>query len=199
MIAWLKALFNTSQHVRKKGYSLQENVYSEMKRTFDEYDSFVIAIKGSWGSGKTYFWNQFQSKELTDMKYAYVSLFGKDTLEEIKRDVIMQISVKDKHLSSIKEKISDIKSTLGFKDDDASFGVTGAWLGTMMSLFEKKDFEDVVICLDDFERKSSKLDIRDILGYLSVLKEQFNCQIVLILNEEKISNEKDIYKEYKEK
>ena len=201
MIQWLKNKFNKplKNELPNQGKMMQENIYSEIKRIFDEYESFVIAINGSWGSGKTYFWNQFQSNELSDKQYAYVSLFGKDSLEEIKRDVILQISVKDKHLSSVKAKISDIKSTLGFKDDDASFGVTGAWLGTVMSLFEKKDFENVVLCIDDFERKSSKLDIRDILGYLSVLKEQFNCKIVLILNEERISQDEGIYREYKEK
>ena len=68
-----------------------------------------------------------------------------------------------------------------------------------MSLFQKKEFKDVVICIDDFERKSSKLDIKDILGYLSQLKEQFGCQIVLILNEDKISNDDGTYKDYKEK
>jgi len=66
-------------------------------------------------------------------------------------------------------------------------------------LFQKKEFKDVVICIDDFERKSSKLDIKDILGYLSQLKEQFGCQIVLILNESKISEDEKIYKDYKEK
>ena len=68
-----------------------------------------------------------------------------------------------------------------------------------MSLFQKKEFKDVVICIDDFERKSSKLDIKDILGYLSQLKEQFGCQIVLILNEDKISNDDGTYRDYKEK
>lgn len=201
MFQWFNNMFSKPpmNEIPNKGNMMQEDIYSEIKRIFDEYESFVIAIKGSWGSGKTYFWNQFKSNELSDKQYAYVSLFGKDSLEEIKRDMILQISVKDKHLLSVKEKISDIKSSFGFKDDDASFGVTGAWLGTVMSLFEKKDFENVVLCIDDFERKSSKLDIRDILGYLSVLKEQFNCKVVLILNEEKISQDEEIYREYKEK
>lgn len=178
---------------------MQENIYNEIDKLFGEYESFVITLKGDWGTGKTYFWNKYKSEKLTEKQYAYVSLFGKDNIDEIKRDIILQISVKDKHLSSIKEKIKDVKTSLGFKEDDSSFGLTGSMLSSAMSLFEKKDFEDVVICIDDFERKSSKLDIKDILGYLSVLKEQFSCQIVLILNEEKISEDQAVYKEYKEK
>lgn len=178
---------------------MQQNIYNELQTVFKLYDSFVIAIKGNWGTGKTFFWNKFKEENLKEKPYAYVSLFGKDSISDIKKDVIIQISVKDKHLSTVSEKIKDIKTTLGFKEDDSNFGLSGSLLSAAMSLFQKKEFKDVVICIDDFERKSSKLDIKDILGYLSQLKEQFGCQIVLILNEDKISNDDGTYKDYKEK
>ena len=178
---------------------MQQNIYNELQTVFKLYDSFVIAIKGNWGTGKTFFWNKFKEENLKEKPYAYVSLFGKDSISDIKKDVIIQISVKDKHLSTVSEKIKDIKTTFGFKKDDTNFGLSGSVISAAMSLFQKKEFKDVVICIDDFERKSSKLDIKDILGYLSQLKEQFGCQIVLILNEDKISNDDGTYKDYKEK
>ena len=178
---------------------MEQNIYTELQTVFKLYDSFVIAIKGNWGVGKTFFWNKFKEENLKEKPYAYVSLFGKDSISDIKKDVIIQISVKDKHLSTVSEKIKDIKTTFGFKEDDSNFGLSGSVINAAMSLFQKKEFKDVVICIDDFERKSSKLDIKDILGYLSQLKEQFGCQIVLILNEDKISNDDGTYKDYKEK
>jgi len=178
---------------------MQQNIYTELQTVFKLYDSFVVAIKGDWGTGKTHFWNNFRDENLKEKPYAYVSLFGKDSISDIKKDVIIQISVKDKHLSTVKEKIKDIKTTFGFKEDDTNFGLSGSVISAAMSLFQKKEFKDVVICIDDFERKSSKLDIKDILGYLSQLKEQFGCQIILILNEDKISDDDGTYKDYKEK
>lgn len=178
---------------------MQQNIYTELQTVFKLYDSFVIAIKGNWGVGKTFFWNKFKEENLKEKPYAYVSLFGKDSISDIKKDVIIQISVKDKHLSTVSEKIKDIKTTFGFKKDNSNFGLSGSVISAAMSLFQKKEFKDVVICIDDFERKSSKLDIKDILGYLSQLKEQFDCQIVLILNEDKISNDDGTYRDYKEK
>lgn len=178
---------------------MEQNIYTELQTVFKLYDSFVIAIKGNWGVGKTFFWNKFKEENLKEKPYAYVSLFGKDSISDIKKDVIIQISVKDKHLSTVSEKIKDIKTTFGFKEDDSNFGLSGSVISAAMSLFQKKEFKDVVICIDDFERKSSKLDIKDILGYLSQLKEQFGCQIVLILNEDKISNDDGTYRDYKEK
>jgi KAP family P-loop domain len=53
-----------------------------------------------------------------------------------------------------------------------------------------------LICFDDLER--TKIDIKDILGIVSELKEQKNCKIVLIFNENQVHDEKAL-KAYNEK
>ncbi|NYT27744.1 MAG: hypothetical protein H0A76_07500 [Candidatus Thiodubiliella endoseptemdiera] len=40
--------------------------------------------------GKTYFWHDFK-EELADKKTAYVSLFGKEKIADIRTDVFLQI------------------------------------------------------------------------------------------------------------
>lgn len=40
-----------------------------------------------------------------------------------------------------------------------------------------------LICIDDLDRNGSKLDIKDVLGLVSQLKEQKKCKIVLLLND----------------
>src|SRR5690606_5431594 len=60
--------------------------------------------------------------------------------------------------------------------------------------------KDAIICFDDFERMSNKLDIKDVMGLANQLKLERNCQVVLILDESKTENEnKKKYAEYKEK
>src|SRR5665648_562315 len=49
----------------------------------------VLAIKGAWGVGKTYFWDKFVKSASHDpryrfQRYAYVSLFGVSSLDELK-------------------------------------------------------------------------------------------------------------------
>lgn len=61
---------------------------------------------------------------------------------------------------------------------------------------------DYVICIDDVERKGAGLAMTDVLGLVSLLKEQRNCKIVLILNEEAFSqshHEKETYSGFREK
>lgn len=60
--------------------------------------------------------------------------------------------------------------------------------------------KEAVICFDDFERMSNKLDIKDVMGLANQLKLEKNCQIILILDEDKAEGEnKKKYAEYKEK
>ena len=47
--------------------------------------------------------------------------------------------------------------------------------------------EKTIICIDDFERKGNSIDAQDILGLMTQLKEQKKCKVVLILNDESLS------------
>jgi hypothetical protein len=46
------------------------------------------------------------------------------------------------------------------------------------------DVHDQIICMDDLERAGASLDTKDLLGLVSFLKEQRDCKVVLLLNDE---------------
>ena len=55
----------------------------------------VIMLSGKWGSGKTHFWKniiatEIFEKELKEKRksYAYISLYGKNTIESIQNDLL---------------------------------------------------------------------------------------------------------------
>lgn len=58
-----------------------------------------------------------------------------------------------------------------------------------------------IICFDDFERLTTNGSIRpeEVLGFISELKEEKNCKVVLIFNEEKLCELKYCYDKYREK
>ncbi|MDD2888721.1 MAG: P-loop NTPase fold protein [Aliarcobacter sp.] len=166
-----------------------DKVNDRLKDLFKLDESFVIALNGEWGIGKTHFWNKFVEENLTKKlvckEVAYVSLFGKNTLSDIESDIVMQVSQT--------EKIKNfLDSRLG------SIGFAGVKVSNVLSLIPKSDFKDIVICFDDFERKSNKLDTKDILGLISQFKEQKNCKIVMIYNQEEIEDKK-VLSDYKDK
>jgi hypothetical protein len=135
-------------------------------------DGLVISLNGMWGIGKTYFWNECAQK-LDKEKYAYVSLFGKNSINEIKNDIYLQISTRD-------STISKLKNTLG------GTRVLGFDIGANLTLLESKDLNKTVIAIDDLERISNNLSIMDVMGLISELKEQKKCKIILISNIDQI-------------
>lgn len=137
----------------------------------------AIAITGSWGVGKTFFWKSFLDKQLCDeriykkdnvfnRKYAYVSLFGLESLSDLKTHIYS--SIESFHSSiEIPKWIKSLPSIL--KDTRVSqFG-----LNASTKIFDSLMFnqvKDAIICFDDFERMSNKLDIKDVMGLANYLK-----------------------------
>ncbi|AYO52915.1 KAP family P-loop domain protein [Acinetobacter wuhouensis] len=179
---------------------LENNIKNEKVGT-------AIAITGSWGIGKTYFWKAFLDSQLSDeriykknnvfnRKYAYVSLFGIESLGDLKTEIYSNIE--NYHSTvEIPRWIKNLPSI--FKDTKVSqFGVSAP-----AKIFDSLMFnqvKDAIICFDDFERMSNKLDIKDVMGLANQLKLEKNCQVILILDESKTEDKnKEKYAEYKEK
>lgn len=185
----------------------------------------AIEITGSWGVGKTYFWNNFfkkvTKKEIEDKrgfyyevsrmkygsifefrKYAYISLFGIENLSDLKNAICTKLTLNpyaktdDSNLSFNQL----FKNTIAqFKDMKVSqYGVSASARIIESLLFLQ--VKDAIICFDDFERMSNKLDIKDVMGLANQLKLEKNCQVILILDESRTEEQnKEKYAEYKEK
>lgn len=151
-------------------------IQERLKELLSTKQPFGIALSGKWGTGKTFFWNKFIVDNLNDKKTAYISLFGQETIQQIKNDLLLQIYTQNGFVKKIKDKVG-------------SFKLYGMDISLALSWFEKKDFENVIVCFDDFERISDKLKLKDVLGLISELKEQKKCTVVMILNKDELKDE----------
>lgn len=206
------------------------NIKEQEKRLEDIFrrnnnKGFAVAITGSWGVGKTHFWNKFFKEKTQEekkikgkfyyeasrvdfasafenKKYAYISLFGIESIHDLKNAICTKLSTNPHVVESVKrlEFSSLLKKSLEqFKDIKVSqYGVSAS--AKLLENLLYAQVKDAIICFDDFERMSNKLDIRDVMGLANQLKLEKNCQIILILDESKTEqeNEKN-YSEYKEK
>ena len=64
-------------------------IKSEIERFLEDKKPTVLCITGAWGVGKTFAWNRYlkdaQTREAIGLEhYAYVSLFGNNSLDELK-------------------------------------------------------------------------------------------------------------------
>lgn len=160
----------------------------------------VVLLKGEWGIGKTFFWDLFSSEKLRDTPHAYVSLFGKKNIDQIKNDALIQIFSRNKHVDWASGVLNQLKGAFKTDEDgfDLNLGISGNVLSLGLSLLKKNQLINNIICIDDFERKSADLKVIEVMGFTSILAERYGCKIILIMDEEKI-DERDFYNQYKEK
>lgn len=153
-----------------------------------ESEPKVVAIKGEWGSGKSTFWRSFTLPEY--YTNAYISLYGLNSIEEIGNSILLQVS----ELNVIED---FVEKKLKFLHDINILGVNAK---AVLSSLKPSSFEKLVICLDDFERLSNKISVNELFGFIADLKENKQCRVVMILNEDKIPEKnKDDFDIQKEK
>ncbi len=177
------------------------NLEKRLVDLIDEESSFAIALTGEWGIGKTQFWKDFYEKNHKNLgvnKYSYVSLFGIDSIDALKFEIALsthETTQKKDYLSGLKgifKKSLDAIDLPKLEGAGVSLSLgKGLISSTITSLIG-----DTLVCIDDIERLSKNLDIKDVMGLVNHLSLEKNCKVVVILHEGKANEQ---FQEYKEK
>lgn len=163
----------------------------------------VMSIKGAWGVGKTYAWHTYlaaakNQNRIALGKYSYVSLFGINSLDDLKFSIFENLvdrkSIGRKPtVESFKFNTEELMKSLGKRTLPLiSTGAAADPYRSMINSLAFLSLEKTIICLDDFERKGRSIEAQDILGLITQLKEQKKCKIILILNEESLSENSSV-------
>jgi hypothetical protein len=192
------------------------NIEPTLKYLLTRSDPFICLVKGQWGVGKTYFIKKFIRDNraiIVKSNFAYISLFGVSSIEELTQAIFVNsVSTKtlDTTLSDALSSDEALSTRAKYLFDRAKpllaragglpiFGVNamrGFTLGTMAHFFNRNS----LIVIDDLERHSAGLPVRDILGVITHLKEERGCQIIIVMNEDALTKDSDApYFETKEK
>jgi len=169
----------------------------------DDNNGKTVMLSGAWGSGKTHFWKEVIKPELDkkNQKNIYISLYGRESIAELKFEVLKEaynLEVKDDIISKSASMLSTIAPSLGEKSLVDGFD-------KLNKKAKEKKAEEIlksgsIICLDDFERKSTKIDLNDLFGYISQLALDYKCKVVIILNSDIFEGEEaNVFKTVKEK
>ena len=177
-------------------------IKQQINRFLSSQTPEVISIKGAWGVGKTYAWNTYlveakNRNRLAPEKYAYVSLFGINSLAELKfaifENLIERKTIGRKpSLASFQRNLNELSRLLGGRRLLPGSRVNLERFGFMIEALAFLSLDKTLICIDDFERKGNDVETRDILGLITQLKEQKKCKIVLILNDENLDDEASV-------
>ncbi|UPR26644.1 hypothetical protein ITG08_05910 [Vibrio cyclitrophicus] len=158
----------------------------------------VLAIKGGWGVGKTYSWELFAKEFKVDCdlnQYSYVSLFGVNSINDIKKAVFLNTI----ETHNIGQPLNLKSRSKSWTEALQSIKVKGVSVGDMLGAVSQLATDKTIICFDDLERHSKGITIKDFMGLVSYYKEQKGCKVVLLLNEEVGDETFSDYQKYKEK
>ncbi len=168
--------------------SISEAILSHLKMK----TSGALLLTGDWGSGKTYHVKNTVFpviEEKTDFIPIIVSLYGETDKNNIAQKVLFSYFDKKgenanlstgtiaKNIKSFTDAIPIIKKYI-----DVDKLITG----TGDNIFKLLPHNQLLICFDDIERMSKKIDINDFLGIINDLVENNGCKVLLIANEEQI-------------
>ena len=188
-----------------------------LQRFLSDPEPEVLCIKGNWGVGKTYAWNEavkeaVSIKTLKLRKYAYVSLFGIKDSSDILQSVfaLAENTYPSENKTVVPKNIigynlhemelgKKFRSLLGFASEHVSVPHI-AGLGGVARAVLSSFVGDTLVCIDDFERKGKSVTVNEIMGVIAQLRDARRCKVVLILNEDSLDEkEKEEFHRYSEK
>ncbi len=168
-------------------------------RLTDEFQDIYkcILINGDWGIGKSYF---LEEDYLKGKDYVKLSLFGLNNIEEVKSEIYAQLN---KFLNFIKNGLINKLSgnNINILGGIASISIPYFKNDIQSAIKRKCKKGDLIIVFDDLERKSTNINMEDILGIIESISTIENINIIIVANEKKITQEHDktIFENFKEK
>lgn len=187
-----------------------DNLIETINNYIHEENQYALQIDGEWGTGKTYFIKNTIIKDLCedpDYHSLYFSVYGYNNLPELKQDlfnkILSEISKNQKILSSINsisKRFSKLSKSLGYTKF-SSISLISDWIVEASSNagMKKATTEPLIIFIDDLERISKNIDLKDLLGFiLNELLEKLRCKVIILSNSSEIKNFDD-FKKIKEK
>lgn len=169
-----------------------DELESRLDNEFSDIYKCVL-IKGEWGIGKTYF---LRKKYLCDKKHIYISLFGLNSIEEVKIEIYSKLN---RVLNFIINGVNRIKGS-SINIPIGSISIPYLENDIEKAIEKKCKKEKFIIVIDDLERKSSNIKMEAILGIIESISNIKNSLIIVVANENKIiEKEKSIYLNFSEK
>jgi hypothetical protein len=164
----------------------------------------VFAIKGDWGIGKTYLVKRLLEEQA--IEHHYGSVFGVSSIEELKTQLWCNFRSARKRKKH-KNIFFDTRGILRLADNNSQdlgnliealpsmesygAGFTPAVLSLASNFIVNNSLKNKLICVDDLERRSRKLSLEELLGFIEILAEEKDCKIILIYNDEEVCREED--------
>lgn len=153
----------------------------------NDQTGMAILLNGKWGSGKSFFIKNELVRYLEEKGYhaVVISLYGVEKVENISKAIFYE-DIFEKHKKIEKNRVVSSGIILCkniFTNLLASKGISiDISENDLDKVFSSVNFSKKLLIFEDFER--SKIDICEIMGYISKLAEEDGAKILCVANED---------------
>lgn len=193
-----------------------------LARFLNAEDQKALLIRGAWGVGKSYavkdFLKSYNFSALGGViAQSYVSLFGKQSLTDIQRNIFscasqvgedkiirQKIGFAAQKLINLEKYIAASKFQRALRWLRSKLGLVQLpWIGGLGSMFNQGNYDLVnsfLVTFDDLERRSEAVSLKGVLGLVDDLAVHRNCKVIVICNDDALDeDEQQLLSTYKEK
>lgn len=199
---------NGSERMEKNGSERMEKFEEAITNYIKKDEKFALFVDGEWGTGKTYYFNNdfllndIKKNDQIQYNKELISVYGKQSLNEIQEVIIARILNNihnpKKHL---KKAFKGMNSLLGAID--IPYVKTENVSGIFTGILKKSALDDIkkdlnldggkfVLIIDDIERLSENVSIKEFFGFIrNLLLDDLNCKVILVGNKEVLKNQRN--------
>jgi hypothetical protein len=168
--------------------------------------NYAVMINGKWGSGKTWFIKQFmtqytdisalsnQSKNKVTDYFLYISLFGMTSVSDIDTEIFRNLHplISSKTAAFAGKAVMTALKSFGLNLDANNDGKADSNISMSLPSIKLDEFfndtNELILVLDDFER--CRIPMEALLGYINYFIEYNDKKVILLANEEEVSDAK---------
>lgn len=195
-----------------------DNYFKDIEKTIKNYlaeenTDYGIMLTGEWGAGKTYYVKNylgFIKEELQLNEPLYVSVLGKNSIDEIVNDIYLSELFSIDNVNNINfiktiaksggKTLFDILKMLKVDNTDNVSNVIGSITNITMEMSKKIiNFENRLIIIDEIERLPNNIEVDNLLYIIYDIFISNNIKVLFVCNEEEIYKKSENYKNIKEK
>lgn len=173
---------------------MEANKIQEIMKRLNGLSYQKVLFNGPWGVGKTkHILDSIEDNE----NIIYTSLFGKNNIQSFYEEVYYQlVSSNTAKVKRVLEQMEEIKfSKLGFS-------VSVPLMSEILTRIQKElsEKKDITIIIDDLERRSEGLNIKEIFGFIDFITRNEKIKVVLVASVKNlIENDIETFEDYAEK
>ena len=198
--------------------SNENNYFKDIENTIKNYlreknTDYGIMLTGEWGAGKTYYVKNylgFIKEELQLNEPLYVSVLGKNSIDEIVNDIYLSKLFSIGNVNNINfiktiaknggRTLFDILKMLKLENVDNVSNIVNSISNIGVEISKKNiNFENRLIIIDEIERLPNNIEVDNLLYIIYDIFISNKIKVLFVCNEEEIYKKSVNYKNIKEK